>query len=240
MLYAHGGGFMVGKSEDTDFITRKLASLNQILVVSVNYRLAPEFPFPIGLNDFYTVFRWLQEHGAELNGDPQRIVVSGDSSGSNFAAVIPLKAKDEGESPPAAVVLFGPVLDMNFEKYSSFNQFAPLGVVYDTAFMGFLRGAYVPQPDCWNHPYASPFLGDLSDYPPIMLIVGTEDPVVDSTKAFAEKHQQLSSHECWLYICKGMPHGFYFFPHLFPEEEQAYRDVQQFLSRQLDKNESKS
>ena len=146
VLYAHGGGFMVGKSDDNDFITRKIAALNQVLVVSVNYRLAPEFPFPIGFNDFYIVYRWLQEHGKELGGDPKRIVVSGDSSGSNFAAVVPLKAKDEGCLLPSAVILFGPVLDMHFERYPSFNRLAPLGVVYDTAFMGFLRGAYVPQP----------------------------------------------------------------------------------------------
>ena len=64
-----------------------------------------------------------------------------------------------------------------------------------------------------------------------MLIVGTEDPLVDSVRAFADKHQQLSSHECWLYICEGMPHGFYFFPHIFAEEHQAYLDIQQFLQR---------
>lgn len=230
VLYAHGGGFMVGSSQDTDFMTRKIASLNQCLVVSVNYRLAPEFPFPTGLNDFFAVYCWLQNHGEELGGNPRCLIVSGDSSGSNFAAAVPLKAKDENKPLPSAVVLFGPVLDMRFENYPSFNRLAPLGIVYDTAFIGFMRGAYAPQPDLWIHPYATPFLGDLSNYPPTMLIVGTEDPVIDSTRAFAEK-LQLSSHaKCLLYVYEGMPHGFYFFPHLFTEEHQAYLDVREFLA----------
>lgn len=233
MLYAHGGGFMVGKSADTDFITRKIAALNQLIIVSVNYRLAPEFPFPIGVNDFYTCYCWLQGHGQEIGGNAEQIVVSGDSSGSNFAAVIPLKAKEDNRQAPSAVVLLGPLLDMYFENYDSFNKLAPLGIVYDTAFMGFARGAYTPKPDFWGHPYVSPYFGDLTDYPSIMLVVGTEDPLVDSTKAFAEKHRKESSNECMLLVCQGMPHGFYFFPNLFKEENQAYLDMRDFLMRNL-------
>lgn len=233
MIYAHGGGFMVGKSEDTDFITRKIASLNHIVVVSVNYRLAPEFPFPVGLNDFYTVFSWVQEHGKEIDVDPTKIIICGDSSGSNFAAAVPLKARDEKKKLPIGVILLGPLLDMYFENYQSFNQLAPLGIVYDTAFMGFARGAYTPQPDLWSHPYVSPYFGDLTDYPPVMLVIGTEDPLIDSTKAFAEKHRSESSHECLLHIAEGMPHGYYFFPNVFKEENLAYQEMTGFLNRTL-------
>jgi acetyl esterase len=125
ILYFHGGGFMVGRSEHTEFLTRKLAAMNNTIVVSVNYRLAPEFQFSVGLGDCVEAYRWIRQHGEELGGDPKRVAVGGDSSGGNFSGVMPLRAAAEGLSLPDAVVMLGPVLDLQFEKYDSFNDLAP-------------------------------------------------------------------------------------------------------------------
>lgn len=79
MLYVHGGGFTVGQSEDTAYIASRIAADNSMVVVSVNYRLAPEWPFPAGLDDCIAVLRWMREHGSELGGNPSWVAVSGDS-----------------------------------------------------------------------------------------------------------------------------------------------------------------
>ena len=98
MLYLHGGGFTVGQSEDTAYITSRIAVENAMVVVSANYRLAPEWPFPACLDDCLAVLQWMQKNGATLGGDGTRIAVGGDSAGGNLAAALVIKARDEGVS----------------------------------------------------------------------------------------------------------------------------------------------
>ena len=121
LVYCHGGGFMVGSSEDTDYMTRRICSVAKAIVVSVNYRLAPEWPFPTGLYDCLEIYKWVRSHGSEIGGDPGRVGLAGDSSGGNFAAALPLLARDRDISLPDAVAMFGPVLDFCFEEYESFR-----------------------------------------------------------------------------------------------------------------------
>jgi acetyl esterase len=232
MVYVHGGGFMVGRSEDTDYMTRKICGQNDVIVVSVNYRLAPEWPFPAGIDDCLAVYRWLRANGGELGGDPARIGVAGDSSGANFAAALPLRARAQGVAPPDVSVMFGPVPDLCFEEHESFNRLAFTGVVYDAAFMGFARGAYCRYAER-THPHVSPLRADLTGFPPAMIIVGTHDPLVDSCRAFARKLQDAGVAHVELFVREGMPHGFYFFPGLFREEEEAFIAVSGFLRRHL-------
>jgi acetyl esterase/lipase len=104
MLYAHGGGFTLGQSEDTAYITSRIASENGMVVISANYRLAPEWPFPACLDDCLEVLQWMQKNGATVGGDGARIAVGGDSAGGNIAAALPLKARDAGLPVPQATV----------------------------------------------------------------------------------------------------------------------------------------
>lgn len=235
LLYVHGGGFMVGRSEDTEFLTRKLAWENRLLVVSANYRLAPEWPFPAGLDDCLSVYRWLLHHGAEIGADPRRVGFAGDSSGANFAATMGLRARDAGLPWPRVSVMLGPVCDFRFERYESFNRLAPLGIVYDAAFAGFLRGAYARY-DEWDHPHVSPIragLDQLRGFPPAFVAVGTADPMVDSATAFVARLREAGNADAALFVGSRMPHGFYFFPRLFHEEEEAYAAIRGFLGRHL-------
>ncbi|AFM17397.1 esterase/lipase [Mycolicibacterium chubuense NBB4] len=228
IVYYHGGGFTVGSSEDCDFLARKLAVTNDALVVSANYRSAPEFMFPVPLDDAFDVYRWVVEHGADLDADPTRIVVAGDSAGSNFAAVIPLRARDEGVRPPEGVVMLGAFADFRFERWASFVELAPRGIVYDMAFAGFIRGAYVGA-TAWDHPWVSPIEGDLAGYPPAVVVAGTHDPIVDSAREFAARIRDAGG-QVVEYFPEGMPHGFYFFPGVHPEEDIAYRIVAEALA----------
>jgi acetyl esterase len=230
-LYIHGGGFTVGRSEDTAYITSRIAAENGMVVVSVNYRLAPEWPFPAGLEDCLAVLLWMQTEGASVGGDPARIAVAGDSAGGNLAAVLPLKARDEGHRMPEAAILLCPITDFHFEEHESFERLGPLGIVYDTAFIGYIRGAYAVFRRNWDHPHASPARGDLSGYPPTLIVSGSADPLTDDNRAFADKLNEAGNKEVDLLVRERMPHGFYFFPGVLPDGEYAYAAVRSLLSR---------
>jgi acetyl esterase len=232
MLYLHGGGFTVGQSEDTAYITSRIAAENRMVVVSANYRLAPEWPFPAGLDDTLAVLRWMQQHGQSIGGDGSRICVSGDSAGGNLAAALPLKARDEGVAPVQATVLFCPITDFFFEQYDSFERLGPLGIVYDTAFIGFVRGAYLVHHRSWSHPHASPSRGELADYPPTLIVSGTADPLIDDNSGFAQKLRSAGRH-VEHFVRERMPHGYYFFPHMFAQGDEAFAAVSRFFAKVL-------
>jgi acetyl esterase len=229
MLYVHGGGFSVGQSEDTAYITSRIAAENGMVVVSANYRLAPEWPFPAGLDDCTAVLRWMRERGAQIDGDTSWIAVAGDSSGGNFAAALPLKARDEGVKPPEAVVSLCPITDFFFEDYASFERLGPLGIVFDTPFIGFIRGAYAVHRRNWSHPHVSPARGDLRGYPPTLIISGSADPLVDDNRAFAQKLRDSGNQHVELLVSEAMPHGYYFFPGLFRQGDDAFAAIARFL-----------
>jgi acetyl esterase len=231
MLYLHGGGFTVGQSEDTAYITSRIAAENAMVVVSANYRLAPEWPFPAGLDDCLAVLRWMQTNADTLRGDNARIAVGGDSAGGNFAAALPLVARDAHVAVPQAAVLLAPITDFFFEQHESFERLAPLGIVYDTAFIGFIRGAYLAHGKNWPHPHASPARADLSNYPHTFIATGTADPLVDDNRAFAEKLRAVGGIEVEHFVRDGMPHGFYFFPDMFKQGDEAFAAIAKFLKR---------
>ena len=231
MLYAHGGGFTLGQSEDTAYITSRIAAENGMVVFSVNYRLAPEWPFPACLDDCLVVLQWMQKNGARIGGDGARIAVGGDSAGGNIAAALPLKARDSGLPVPQAAVLLALITDFFFEQYESFERLAPLGIVYDTAFIGFIRGAYLVHGRNWGHPHASPTRADLHGYPATFIATGTADPLVDDNRAFAEKLRAAGGAGVEHLVRDGMPHGFYFFPGMFKQGDQAFAAIAAFLKR---------
>lgn len=231
ILYVHGGGFTVGSSDDTDYLTRRLARDNGALVVSADYRLAPEYPFPTPLEDVVDVYRFLSVDAGRLGGDAARIAVAGDSAGSNYAAVVPIVARQRGLPVPRAVVMLGAFVDFVQERWESFQRLAPRGIVYDSPFFGFIRSAYLPTTP-WTEPLASPIYADLAAYPPAYLTAGTHDPIVDSARAFVAL---LDGHGVPAvgYWPEGMPHGFYFFPGVHAEGDVAYEQVRAFLAQHL-------
>jgi acetyl esterase len=155
--------------------------------------------------------------------------VGGDSAGGNFAAALPIMARDAGAPPPQAAVLLAPITDFFFEQHPSFERLGPLGIVYDTAFIGFIRGAYLVHGKNWGHPHASPARADLRGYPPTLIATGTEDPLVDENRAFAEKLRAAGGRRVEHFVREGMPHGFYFFPGMFKQGDEAFAAIAAFL-----------
>lgn len=226
-LYFHGGGWSIGSPEASDLLTRKLTYTSGHIVISVDYRLAPEHPYPAGLNDCYDFYLWARKNAHKLNGDPQNISVGGDSSGGNLALALTLKARDEKIELPNAVVVLCPLTDFLFEKYSSAQSLGSKGLIYDFAFLSYARSIYAPQ-NLWEHPYVSPSFAKLKNLCPVFLLAAGQDPLVDENKLFAEKLKQAHV-PVEFFIHEEMPHAYYYFLGLTQEEDQAYQAISKFL-----------
>ncbi len=187
VVFIHGGGWTLGSLETYDSIARGLANAAAALVVSVDYRLAPTFPFPAGLNDVYDVLHWLHQHAAELKGDPRRLAVAGDSGGGNLATVAAMKARDLEDFQVIAEALFYPSTNISSTETASYKEF---GTNYPLTkkSVELFRGFYLPQPTDWKNPYASPLLAeDLHNMPATFLVTAGCDELRDEGRDYAAK-----------------------------------------------------
>lgn len=226
-IYLHGGGYVAGTVEDVDYVARKLCFDNRAIVISVDYPLAPESPFPKGLDACAEVVRWAEIEGASVGVDAKKLILAGDSAGGGLAAALWQRAITFGVMPKA-LVLLGPWLSMDVEQFASYNQFAPEGIVFDAAFIGYCRSAYARY-EQWLDPLVSPLsLGksELGSLPPTLIVTGTVDPLTDQAEAFAKK----AGDKVQLATFDGMPHCFYVFPGLFPEESTCFARIREFLA----------
>jgi acetyl esterase len=202
IVYLHGGGWVVGDLESHDFICAELASTLGALVIAVDYRLAPEHPFPAAFNDCLGVWRALRSGPFRL--DPGRTLVAGDSAGGNLAAALCLALRDAGEPVPAAQVLIYPGLggDRSLPSRSECID-APLLASSDVDCYHalYLRGTRQPGA------YAMPLLaGHFGGLPPALIAVAQFDPLRDDGVLYAE-HLQAAGVPTTLYYGKGLVHG---------------------------------
>jgi acetyl esterase len=184
LVYAHGGGFVFCDLDSHDGLCRSLANQIPAVVVSVDYRLAPEHPWPAAADDMYTAARWAQRNAERLGGDPRRIVVGGDSAGGNLAAVTALIARDRGGPALAGQLLLYPVIaaDFDTDSYRLFGQ----GFYNPKSALKWYWDQYVPSHADREHPYASPLNGDLDGLPPAVIVIAGHDPLRDEGIAFGD------------------------------------------------------
>jgi acetyl esterase len=182
VVYAHGGGFVFCDLESHDGLCRNIANLVPAVVVSVDYRLAPENSWPAAAEDVYAVTCWASDHAAALGADPARLVVAGDSAGGNLAAVTAVLARDRGGPMPAAQLLLYPVIaaDFDTESYRLFGQ----GYYNPKPALQWYWDCYVPSFEDRAHPYATPLNADLRGLPPAVVVVAGHDPLRDEGLAF--------------------------------------------------------
>jgi acetyl esterase len=180
------------------------------------------------------VYEWVREHAAnELGADPRRVAVGGDSSGGNLAAALPLFVRDKGGHVPDATLLLCPLTDFVFESYNSFKRVGPNSLIYDAAFLGYVRSNYVPFAEQWANPYVSPMYSDLIGFPPTMILAGGYDILLDDNKRFAEKLREAGNTRVELLIHESMPHAYYYLLGLSKEEDEAYQAMAAFLKEVL-------
>ncbi|GAA2284161.1 alpha/beta hydrolase [Actinomadura luteofluorescens] len=205
LVYFHGGGFVTGGLENEHERCLKFAGEDGIAVVSVDYRLAPEHPFPAGFEDCYAATLWAHEHAGEFGGDPERVAVGGGSAGGALAAAVALRARDEGGPPLVFQMLLYPVLDdrMATPSMRTFTE-PPLFNSGDVRHM-------------WRHylggrtdvpAYAAPArAGDLSGLPRAYVLVPEHDPLRDEGLAYAHR-LIVSGVPTELHHVPGACHGF--------------------------------
>lgn len=186
VVYLHGGGWVAGSVAAADRPCRALALAARCVIVSVEYRLAPETPFPGPPRDCAAAVRWLAGHAGELGADGARLAVAGDSAGGNLAAATTLLLRDEGGPPIAHQLLVYPVLD-RAGAYPSRSENAE-GHVLTSGSVGWFWDHYLADPADASHPYASPLHAEhLRGLPPATIVVAGFDPLRDEGVAYAER-----------------------------------------------------
>jgi acetyl esterase/lipase len=189
VVFYHGGGWSIGDLDTHDPVARAHAVGAQAIVVSVDYRLAPEHPFPAAIDDSWAALRWVGEHADELGGNPNRIAVAGDSAGGNIAAVMAVLARDNGGPELAFQLLWYPstTADLSLPSFTE-NAEAPIldRDVIDAFLAWYLPGVDISDPTTLPATLAPANAADLSGLPPAYIGTAEHDPLRDDGARYAE------------------------------------------------------
>lgn len=186
LLWLHGGGYALGDLETTDSICRVLTNAVGCQVVSVDYRLAPEHPFPAGANDCYAALEWLAEHAASIGGDPDRIAVGGGSAGGGLAAATALQARDRDGPNLVHQVLVCPMTTDDPTLPARRENATGYGLT--TAELEWYYDMYTPDPVAAANPYAYPLKArSLADLPTATVVTAGFDPLRDDGRRYADR-----------------------------------------------------
>lgn len=227
----HGGGWTLGSLESHDGAFRHLANSTGCKVISVDYRLAPEYRFPIGIEDSYAALAWVFEHTEELQIDKNRIAIAGDSAGGNISAALTLMARDRKGPNVWKQILFYPATDalrsIEDSPYESISVNADAPLLTSSVTKSFWDHYLSCEEDA-NNPYCSPMRAkDLRNLPPAFVITAEYDPIRDEGELYGKRLQ-----ECGVPVqmkrVEGAVHGFITLP--IPMTDEIMRDVANFLN----------
>ena len=185
LVYFHGGGWVIGSPETHQKLCAELARRGKCLVLSVDYRLAPEYPAPKPLDDCVAAYRWAVEHAPELGVDPAKLAVGGDSAGANLATTTCLRLRDEGgPTPRFQLLLYGVyVRDLDTPSQRAHGE----GKILTRDTMAWFWEQYLVGGVSDQDPYVAPAHARLEGLPPAHLIVGTIDPLLDDSRLYAAR-----------------------------------------------------
>lgn len=230
LVYYHGGGWVIGAVEMFEAANRIVATEAKAVVVSVDYRLAPENPYPTPIEDCYTALEWVAENASDINVDPTKISVGGDSAGGNLSTVIAKKALDNNGPAIQSQVLIYPVTNLQFDT-DSYNEFAE-GFGLDRNLMKWFGIHYVGNEKLYNAPDVSPLKYDsVKGLPPAIIIAAENDVLKDEGIAYAEKLKQDGVNVQYELI-PGVVHGYYSNMDFFADEtKQTAQLIVNFLNK---------
>lgn len=230
IVYFHGGGWCVGDVDSYDVLCRDLANGSRCSVLSVEYRLAPESPFPAAVDDAIFCTEWVVQHHDLLGIDPGRLALAGDSAGGNLSIVTALAARESRAVSIRFVVLIYPSTEI-FSSRSSRLEFGQ-GYLLDTESLEWFYARYLRHGDAheWR---ASPMLAEsLSGLPPMLLVTAECDPLRDDGVAFAERMRDEGGDVEHLAV-PGVVHGFLTLGKFFPEAREVLQQITARLEKVL-------
>jgi acetyl esterase len=228
MVFFHGSGFVLCSLDTHDGVCRNLCSAAGCVVVSVDYRLAPEHKFPAGPEDCYAATKWAAEHPSEFNADPGRVVIAGDSAGGNMVAVTSLMIRDKGGPALGGQLMIYPVTDYFNSGHPSYKENAE-GYGLTAAGMRWFWGHYLNSESEADNPYVSPLRAiDLRGLPAALIITAEYDVLRDEGERYGERlvkagvPTSVSRYE-------GMNHGFFSMYGIVDKAKQALEESATWL-----------
>lgn len=233
VVYFHGGGFVAYNLDTHDQVCRELCTGTGAVVVSVEYRLAPEFRFPHPTDDAYAAVKWLGEHAAELGADAGRMAVAGDSAGASLSLAAALQVQGGSGPELAALLLIYPVADMSGQtEYLSRSENGQ-GYFLTSEAMQLFGAMYLNTPEDALHPHVSPLhSAPLAGLPPTLVLTAEYDPLRDEGHALAEKLQDQGVDTTYR-PGPGLIHGFANMTGFVPAAAQIMDDAAAWLKKKL-------
>ena len=225
-LYLHGGGFIAGSSDYYLTLAARLSLATGGAVLALDYRLAPEHPFPCGLEDSLRAYHWLREYGPAGAGAARAVVIGGDSAGGGLTLSTLLALRDRGEPLPAAAIAISPFADLTLSGAALVSEAPNDPIMSPLCLPDFVR-LYLAGADAAN-PLASPVFGDYTGLPPLLIQVGEHEIIRDdSVQAAARAHE--AGVRATLEIWNGLFHVFQSHEPLLPEAGEAIETIAAFV-----------
>ena len=226
VLFLHGGAYSVGSFRNYGHFTWRLGKAARARVLALDYRMAPEHPYPAALNDALAAYRWLLDQGAR----PDRILLAGDSAGGGLTLALLLKLRDEGVPLPAGAVALSPWTDLATTG-ASLHTKADTDPMLVASEIPHHAAMYLGGADP-RDPYASPLYGDPRGLPPTLIQAGGDEVLLDDGVRMAEK-MQAAGCDVELQVWPRMPHVFQLLATVMPEAQAAVAEIARFARRVL-------
>ncbi|HPU64151.1 MAG TPA: alpha/beta hydrolase [Mobilitalea sp.] len=235
LIFFHGGGWVTGNIDSYSNVCANMADQTGAVVVSVDYRLAPEHRFPSGLEDCYTATREIFKNADYFSTDKENIILIGDSAGGNLAAAVSLLARDRGEFKISKQILIYPATHNDHSDETGFPSIRKFGRDYllTSKRIRDYMDLYISSENDLKNPYLAPLLAeDLSNQPDTLIITAEYDPLRDEGEAYGEKLRKHGN-KVYIYRMKNALHGFISLPKHFAHVKRTYEIINKFLDNEL-------
>jgi len=229
LLYLHGGAWLMGSTKTHRGFVSHLAYASGVRALSINYRLAPENPFPAGLDDCISAYEWLLQNGIS----PNKIVVAGDSAGGNLTLALLIALRDAGKPLPTGAVALSPATDLALTG-ESLKTRAHLDPVLSNLSSNPIIPDYITDHDP-HHPYISPLYADLRGLPPLLIHVGDHEILLDDAVRFGDR-ALAAGVDAKTVVWPEMFHVFQIFTPILPEARRAVDQIAAFIKARMDNN----
>lgn len=227
LMFIHGGAFIGGSLDGYRHQVEALSRATGMALLAIDYRLAPEHPYPAGLDDCVAAWDWMLAHGPAGKGAAGAVFLAGDSAGGNLTLALMLRLRDEGRRLPQAAAAFSPATDFTGSSPSRKDR-AHLDPAIDPARLPWIASLYVTDGTPLTHPYVSPVFGDYSGLPPFLVHVGEREVLHDDGKRVVEAARQAGI-EARFKTLPGLIHTTEFWCHYVPEGLASLNEAGAYL-----------